>query len=483
MHDACPFLYPSKIRRVVKKKKHCEIVQSYMSQKQYNIVLNIFKEWCALFLIEKHKKEKIEIEIIMRSKIKKKKVFFSILQSLVEIKYFNAKTFYRLNTLRYYWHAWRVQRTVQILEKNFGSLFGPRKIYLQRTLKCWIRVFRLKSKMTYAVQLLQVTMDRANAREALYKWPGWQEYRKSEVMRKQILLKRGIGENEIQREEYGMNEKEGVEEMKGEMMDPKDERNQCNLLNINRNQQHNQRKKSNDRLIMNEQNAQTSTRHPPSHTNKRSPLPLPLPFSLPFSLPRSLSLAERLAVVVGDMRFDGSRASHSSALLSARNILDVRTSILNSRRFYPPKLHGNLFAYNDSNCDYPNCNDDNISSNSINSKSSSSSSSSCSSNSSSSDNEDRRGSNNRDGNDHLGYFMKSLRDTHSSSLEDRAVKELLLLLQIVLLAWKKTTKLSSDMRTKIRRIRHMVKKVQKLKNSSRSYHFFDFNFLTYSFKL
>ena len=447
-----------------------------MSQKQYNTVLNIFKEWFAISIIEKEKKEKTELEILARSKIKKKKVFFSVLQNLVEKKYSNAMTFYRSNTLRYYWHVLRVQRTVQILEKNFGPLFGARKVYLQRTLKCWIRVFRLKRKMTYAVQLLQVTMDRAKAREALLKWPGWQEYRKSEVMRKQILLKRGIGQNEIQEEGEGEGEREGVEEMKGQGIDHKDERSQYNLVNKSYNQQHNQRIKSKDKLIKNEQNNQTSTRHPLSQTNKHSPLPPSLPFPQLFSLPRSLSLAERLAVVVGDMRFDGIQASYASALSSARNILDVRTSILSSRSFYPPKLHGNLFAYNDSYCDYPSCSDDNISTNGNNN---SSSSSSCSSNSSSSDSVDRRGrgSINRDGNDHLGYFVKSLRDTHSSSAEDRAVKELLLLLQIVLLAWKKTTNISSDMRTKIRRIRHMVKKVKS------SFRFFDFNSLIFNFKL
>ena len=427
-----------------------------MSQKQYNTVLNIFKEWYAISIIEKRKKESKELEILLRSEIRKKKDFFSMLQNLIEIKYFNVETFYRVNTLRHYWHEWRVQRTVQFLKTKLGSLFGARKIYLLRTLKCWVSALKLKRKITYAVQLLQVTIDRAKAREALFKWPGWQQYRKSEVMRKQILLKRGIGE-------YGI-QGEGVEEMKGEETDQKDkdERNQCNLVNKNHNLKHNQRKKSKDRLIQNEQNPQTSTRHPPLQSNKHSPLLLSLPFSLPFPLPRSLSLAERLAIVVGDMRFDGVQASYASSLSSARNLLDVRSSILSSRSFYPLKLHGNLYAYSDSNCDYPSCSDDNISSNSNNSKSSSNSC--CSS-----DSEDRRGGYNKDGNDHLGYFIKSLRDTHSSSAEDRAVKELLLLLQIVVLAWKKTTKLSSDMRSKIRRIRHMVKKVQKF---SKQFKFF-----------
>ena len=465
---------PYKIQRVAKKKKQREIVQSYMSQKQYNTVLNIFKEWYAISIIEKHKKERIRLNIIMRSEINKKKVFFSILQNLMERKYFNAETFYRIKMIRYYWHLWRVQRTVQILKMKRGSLFGARKVYLQRTLKCWVSALKLKRKITYAVQLLQVTMDRAQAREALLKWPGWQQYRKSEVMRKQILLKRGIGEYEIQGVRDGENE--GVEEMKGEegkVQKDKDERNRYNLVNKNHNQKRNQMKKSKDRLIQNKRNAQTSIRHPPLQTNEHSPLPL----SLPFSLPRSLSLAERLAVVVGDMHFDGVEASYASALSSARNLLDVRTSNLSSRSLYPMKLHGNLYAYNDSNFDYPSCSDDNISSNSSNSKNSKSSSSRCS-DSSSSDSEDRKGNN-----DHLGYFIKSLRDTHSSSAEDRAVKELLLLLQIVVLAWKKTAKLSSDMRAKIRRIRHMVKKVQKFKNSPTRFNFFGFHFLTFSIKL
>jgi hypothetical protein len=415
------------------KKKQFKLLQSYKSQRELNLSLSIFKEWLSLSLIGKYKREEIAIEVQKLCERNVKRRLFSTFQSVVETKIFKAVTYYRIKTLQMYWHNWREKRTIQILEKGLGSLFGVRKIYLQRSFECWIDVFRMKRRLTNAVQLLQVTVDRAKARRALGAWPGWKEYRRSELMRKQIMMKRGIGE------EYGEGgsegEEEGMEERKGEEEDSM----QCQYTMQNKSQ----------KQIKN-------SSHHPSWTKEHSPQlpPLPLPLSLP------LSLAERLAMVVKDTLHNSSQASYSAALSSARNLLHTRTSILRSRSFSSMKLYVNIPSNSESygysanpyrdDSDNPSCIDNNSNSNGN------------SSSSTDSDSEGRRGSSGMTVTDHVGFFIGSLRGTTSCSAEDRAVKELLLLMQIVLLAWSKATKSSSSMRAKIRRIKHKVNKVRKL---------------------
>ena len=449
------------------KKKQCEILQSYKSQREVIILLCIFKEWLSLSLTGKYKKEEIAIEIQKRGEKNTTRKLFSLFQSVAETEILKAGTYYRMKTLQMHWHIWREKRTIKILEKVLGSLFGMRKIYLQRSFECWIEVFRTKRRMTYAVQLLQVTVDRAKARRALGAWPGWKEYRRSEVMRKQIMLKRGMGEDYGEGDDEG--EGEGMEERKGE----EEERIRCQYTMPN----------------MNQKQMKNST-HTSSWTKEHSPdlPPLPLPLSLP------LSLAERLAMVVKDTLRNSSQASYSAALSSARSLLHTRTSILSSRSFSSMKLYGDTpscsesYGYSanpyrdDSDC--PSCSDDNINSNgnsssrnssSINSSTRNSSSRNSSSRNSSSRNSSSRNSSSSsstdnvtvrriissdmNATDHLGFFIRSLRGTTSCSAEDRAVKELLLLMQIVLLAWSKVTKSSSSMRAKIRRIKHMMNKL------------------------
>lgn len=434
--------FPHKLYRVSHKKNQCKILQSYKSQREVNILLCIFKEWLSLSLIGKYRGEVIAIEIQKRGeKNTTWKVFF-MLQSVVETKILKAETYYRIKILQMYWHIWREKRTVKILEKGLGALFGMRKIYLQRSFECWIEVFRMKRRMTYAVQLLQVTVDRAKARRALGAWPGWKEYRRSEVMRKQIMMKRGIGEEYGEGGREGEGEGEGMEERKGDEADSM----QCQYIMQNKNQ----------RQIKN-------STHTPSWTKEHSPVlpPLPLPLSLP------LSLAERLAMVVKDTLRNSSQASYSSALSSARNLLHTRTSILSSRSFSSMKSYGNTPSYSESygystnpyrdDSDHPSCSDGDNISNGSNSNSNSNSNSTSSS--TDSHMEGRRGSSGMTVTDHLGFFIGSLSGTTSCSAEDRAVKELLLLMQIVLLAWSKATKSSSSMRAKIRRIKHMMNKV------------------------
>ena len=446
---------PYKFYRVSHKKKQCEILQSYKSQREVNILLCIFKEWLSLCLIGKYRREEIAIEIQKRGEKNTTSKLFSLFQSVGETEILKAGTYYRMKTLQMHWHIWREKRTIKILEKGLGSLFGARKIYLKRSFECWIEVFRMKKKMTYAVQLLQVTVDRAKARRALGAWPGWKEYRRSEVMRKQIMLKRGIGEEYGEGDDEGEGEGEGMEERKGEEADSM----QCQLTMQNKSQK---QIKNKQRLAKNVHDIQTDGTHTSSWTKEHSP-PLP-PLFLPLSLP--LSLAERLAVVVKDTIRDSSQASYSSALSSARNLLRTRTSILSSRSFSSMKLYGNIPSHSESygysanpyrddsdntSCSYGHSSNSNGSNSNGNSSSRNSSTDS--------DGEGRRGSSGMNATDHLGFFIGSLRGTTSFSAEDRAVKELLLLMQIVLLAWSKATKSSSSMRAKIRRIKHMVNKV------------------------
>jgi hypothetical protein len=424
--------FPYKFYRVSHKKKQCEILQSYKSQREVNILLCIFKEWLSLSLIGKYKREVIAIEVQKRGEKNSTRKLFFMLQGVAETKVLKAGTYYRIKTMQMHWHVWREKRTIKILEKGLGSLFGMRKIYLQRSFECWIEVYRMKRRMTYAVQLLQVTVDRAKARRALGAWPGWKEYRRSEVMRKQIMLKRDMGEECGEGDDEG--DGEGMEERKGDEEDSMQS-------------QYTMQKKS--------QKQKMNSTHTPSWKKEHSP-PLP-PLPLPLSLP--LSLAERLAMVVKDTLRNSSQASYSSALSSARNLLHTRTSILSSRSFSSMKVYGDIPSHSESygysanpyrdDSDNPSSSDD------CNSNGNSSSSND-------SDTEGRIRSSGMTVTDHLGFFIGSLRGTTSCSAEDRAVKELLLLMQIVLLAWSKATKSSSSMRAKIRRIKHMVNKVRKL---------------------
>ena len=96
--------------------------------------------------------------------------------------------------LRICWRNFKIFRILQMMRKKLGPVCGVNKLYLQRGLAAWINAWKKRNKISYACHLLQNSIDRFTVRRALYVWPGWREYRKSEEMKMRLLVeKRGRG--------------------------------------------------------------------------------------------------------------------------------------------------------------------------------------------------------------------------------------------------------------------------------------------------
>ena len=81
-----------------------------------------------------------------------------------------------------------------MMRRKLGPACGLNKLYLQRGFTGWINAWKKRNKISYACHLLQNTINRFTVRKALYIWPGWREYRKSEEMKMRLLVeKRGRG--------------------------------------------------------------------------------------------------------------------------------------------------------------------------------------------------------------------------------------------------------------------------------------------------
>ena len=156
--------------------------------------MSYFRVWKIFHIVvsETLKNSSRQIQIILR----KRNQFSTIssLQSVFERRRKLPSKYLETRILRISWRNLRIFRILGMMRRKLGPACGVNKLYLQRGFTGWINAWKKRNKISYACHLLQNTIDRFTVRKALNIWPGWREYRKSEEMKMRLLVeKRGRG--------------------------------------------------------------------------------------------------------------------------------------------------------------------------------------------------------------------------------------------------------------------------------------------------
>ena len=340
---------------------------SFRASKLKNVLFLCLREWFALVIVEKDCDEKLSLQLnTLQNKRKKKEIFRFWLNSVREKTESSVKHF-QIRILRCHFREWRLLKTVCLLNMKLGAVCGVLKVYRKDAFKSWVYVWKKRRATAYAVNLLQLTFDRVTARRALLRWPGWQQYRRSEEFRMKLI------ERKRQRSGYMLQ----VIEML--------------------NKDNEEREEEEEGRVHDGGQGLWTLKH--------------------LKIRDQLSLAERVAVEASNLVCRESQSSHqgpdgtvtlpacyAAAVTAAKCVLLSRAGTHHTSDitgdFEPSK--GGVGST-------------------------------------------------------LDFFLGSLRS--SQSVEEHAVKELFLLLQIVLIAWSKAAKVLSSLRVKGRRLRHHATKV------------------------
>lgn len=158
-------------------------------KKESTHLLEYFKNWSALRIAEKEVMKKKFGDILILRRIKCTSRHFSIWLQRAQEKESAIVRHYDNTILRRCVRDWRMMKPVRLVKENLGIVCGVHRVYLSRAWHSWKGLSRKKCNMAYALSLLRTTLDRMRARKALLNWPGWREHRKSEDMKRRLIVK------------------------------------------------------------------------------------------------------------------------------------------------------------------------------------------------------------------------------------------------------------------------------------------------------
>ena len=170
-------------------KKQRMVADKIGLKKESAHLLEYFKNWSAIRIAEKEimKKRFGEVSILRRIKCTSRH-FSNWLQRAHE-KESAIVRHYDNTILRKCVRDWRMIKPVRLVKENLGIVCGVHRVHLSRAWHSWKGLYRKKCNMAYALSLLRTTLDRMRARKALLNWPGWREHRKSEDMKRRLIVK------------------------------------------------------------------------------------------------------------------------------------------------------------------------------------------------------------------------------------------------------------------------------------------------------
>ena len=163
---------------------------TFRAEKDRNRLFSCLKEWYALVILEKDSDEKKSMQLKISLKKRRKKVIFRIWSDSLQKKLEAPVIYFKNRILLCHFHEWRLVRTARLLTERQAAVCGFLKVHQQRAFRSWVTLLKKKRAMSYAINLLQLTIDRVTARRALLRWPGWQQYRKSEAFRKNLMQRK-----------------------------------------------------------------------------------------------------------------------------------------------------------------------------------------------------------------------------------------------------------------------------------------------------
>ena len=159
-----------------------------------NILISVFRGWKVSKIVEGMAITVKSNQIVKYFKLKKEYFIFISWYKQTRKRVEFSLNFYEKRILQITLRNWKLSNILRKLKMKLGPVCGVKKLNFRRSFQSWIEVWKKKNKFSYAFHILQCTYDRVRTRRALFRWPGWREWRKSEEFMKLILLKkRGRG--------------------------------------------------------------------------------------------------------------------------------------------------------------------------------------------------------------------------------------------------------------------------------------------------